>query len=99
MVKGPSLSDLVKAADTKTYTRLRAALAASFDTFAVMVKRAETVEAHDQMIGEGNKLIQSGIDALFNQTKNIKRAIAAPKLIPIQFEGSDGLDDLSKVAS
>ena len=102
MVKGPSLSDLVKAADAKIDTRLRAALSASVDTFAAMVKRAETVEAYDQMIGEGNtegnKLVQAGIDALLNQTKDIERAIAALKLKPIQFEGSDSLDEPSKVA-
>ena len=102
MVKGPSLSDLVKAADAKIDTRLRAVLSASVNTFAAMVKRAETVEAYDQMIGEGNtkgnKLVQAGIDALLNQTKDIERAIAALKLKPIQFEGSDSLDDPSKVA-
>ena len=101
-VKGPSLSDLVKAADAKIDARLRASLAASVETFAAIVKRAETIEAYDQMIGEGNvegnKLVQAGIDALLNQTKDIERAIAALKLKPIQFEGSDSLDDPSKVA-
>ena len=66
-----------------------------------MVKRAETVEAYDQMIGEGNKegnaVVQASIDGLTNQTKAIQRAVAALNLKAIEFEGSDSLDDPSKV--
>jgi putative iron-regulated protein len=68
-----------------------------------MVKRAETVEAYDQMIGEGNKegnaVVQASIDGLTNQTKAIQRAVAALNLKSIEFEGSDSLDNPSKVSA
>lgn len=102
LVQGPSLADLVKSADANIDKRMRTALSSSVEKFAAMVKRAETVESYDQMIGEGNKdgnqVVQVAIDALLNQTKDIERVIAALKLKPIQFEGSDSLDDPSKVA-
>ncbi len=102
VIQGPSLSDLVKAADASIDGRMRKALATTVKAFAAIVRRAETVEAYDQMIGEGNsegnKAVQAGIDALLSQTKDIERVIAVLKLKPIQFEGSDSLDDPSRVA-
>ncbi len=102
VVSGANLSELVRSADPGIDQRMRAALSASVETFAALVKRAETVEAYDQMIGEGNaagnSVVQAGIDALLNQTKDIERAIASLKLKAIQFEGSDSLDEPSKVA-
>jgi putative iron-regulated protein len=53
------------------------------------------------MIGEnnaaGNAVVQAAIDALTDQTKSIERAVAALKLQPIRFEGSESLDDPAKV--
>ena len=102
VVKGASLSDLVKSADASIDKRLRDALANSVSTFVALVKRAETVEAYDQMISEGNeagnKIVETAIAALLRQTKEIERAIAALKLKPIAFEGSDSLDDPAKTA-
>ena len=101
-VVGPSLSVLVKTADAGIDVRMRAALAKSVAAFSALVTRAETVEAYDQMIGEGNqagnKAVQAAIDTLLQLTKEIERAIAALKLKPITFEGSDSLDDPTKTA-
>ena len=62
-----------------------------------MVKRGETVEKYDQMIGEGNAkgnaVVQKAIDGLIDQTKSIQRVIAALDLGTIKLEGSDSLDD------
>ena len=87
--------------DAETDKRMRDALANSVSKFQELVKRAETVEAYDQMIAEGNKdgnkVVQTAINSLLDQTKEIERSIAALKLKPIAFEGSDSLDDPSKV--
>ncbi|MEO0729831.1 MAG: imelysin family protein, partial [Pseudomonadota bacterium] len=101
VMKGPSVSDLVKAADASVDGRVRKALDVTEDRFMTMKKRAETVEAYDQMIGEGNTegnaVVSKAIDSLVGQAREFERAIAALKLKPIQFEGSDSLDDPSKV--
>lgn len=101
VIKGASVSDLVKARDAKADKELTEKLAATITAMQAMVKRAETVEAYDQMIGEGNKegnaVIQASIDGLTNQTKAIQRAVAALNLKAIEFEGSDSLDEPSKV--
>ena len=101
VVKGASVSDLVKARDAKADQELTEKLAVTITAMKAMVKRAETVEAYDQMIGEGNKeghaVVQASIDGLTNQTKAIQRAVAALNLKAIEFEGSDSLDDPSKV--
>ena len=45
----------------------------------------------------GNAVVEAAIAALLAQTKEIERAIAALDLKPIQFEGSDSLDNPAKV--
>ncbi len=101
VIKGASVSDLVKARDAKADAEMRDKLAATLKAMAVMVKRAETVEAYDQMIGEGNAegnaVVQAAIDSLTLQTKAIERAVAALDLKAIEFEGSDSLDAPDKV--
>jgi putative iron-regulated protein len=81
--------------------RLLGSLQVDSAALAALKKRAETVEAYDQMIGEGNAagnaVVQAAIDALTDQTKSIERAVAALKLQPITFEGSESLDDPAKV--
>lgn len=95
IVSGPSVSALVRAKSENADNRLRAALDHSIATFSAIVKRATGVEAYDQMIAEGNAtgnaMIEAGINALLAQTKEIERAIAALKLKPVEFEGSDSL--------
>lgn len=100
-VSGPSPSDLVKAASAEADAALRARLDESLAAAEEMKKRGETVEAYDQMIGdgnaEGNAVVQKVIDALLLQTKAIEQAVAALKLQAIEFEGSDSLDNPDKV--
>jgi putative iron-regulated protein len=100
-VTGPSLSDLVKATSADADKALREKLDATLAAFTKLKKRGETVEAYDQMIGdgnaEGNAVVQAAIDVLLDQTKAIERAVSAMNLEAIRFEGSDSLDDPSKV--
>jgi putative iron-regulated protein len=102
IVSGPSLSALVKAKSPEADARLREALDVSYAKFAAIVKRAEGGEAYDEMIGEGNDagnaVVEAAIGALLAQTKEIERAIAALDLKPIQFEGSDSLDNPARIA-
>ena len=101
IVKGPSLRDLLRETDQDAARELASRLEATVTAMAVMRKRAETTEAYDQMIGagndEGNKVVQAAIDALLEQTRAIEAAVAALGVMPIAFEGSDSLDDPSKV--
>lgn len=96
VVSGASLSDLVKAKSPEADAAMRESLDATIKVFTQLVKRAETVEAYDQMLGEGNEkgnaVIQAAIDALLAQTKTIQRTVAALKLNEITFEGSESLD-------
>jgi putative iron-regulated protein len=101
IVTGPSISDLVRAKDAGVDDALRGKLNDTLKAMQSMVRRAETVESYDQMIGEGNKdgnaTVQTAIDGLLAQTKAIERAVAVLALKPIGFEGSDSLDAPAKV--
>jgi putative iron-regulated protein len=103
IVTGPSISDLVKAKSPEIDAEVRAKLDATMDAMNVLYLRALTTESYDQMIGEGNDegnaVVQKAIDALLDQTKSLERAVAALDLKSIEFEGSDSLDDPSKVLS
>jgi len=100
-VKGPSVSDLVKAKSPEVDARVHAAIQATMERMGELKKRAESVEAYDQMIGEdnpeGNAMVQSVVDALAAQAKTFEEAIAALGLDSIAFEGSDSLDAPEKV--
>lgn len=101
-LEGPSLSDVVKEKDAALDKELTGKLEATVAAMQAMAKRGETVEAYDQMIGdgnaEGNAVVQAAIDGLVDQTKSIERAIAALNLGKIELEGSDSLDNPSAVA-
>lgn len=103
LVKGASVSDLVKARNAKIDGELQSKLSVTMQAMSALVKRAQSVEAYDQMIGEGNKdgngVVQAAIDGLAAQTKAIQRAVATLDLKSIQFEGSDSLDNPSKVGA
>ena len=103
VVSGPSVSDLVRAKSPETDDAVRAALDRTAAQMDVLVKRAETVEAYDQMIGlgntEGNAVVQKTIDTLIAQAKELERAIAALDPEGIAFEGSDSLDNPGAVDS
>ncbi len=96
-VSGPGIATLVAAQDADVDAELRAALEDTVAAMGAMKTRAESIEAYDQMIGEGNAegnaVVQMAIDALIAQTLPIERAVAALDLDAIEFEGSDSLDD------
>ncbi len=102
-VSGPSPSDLVKAKSPEIDARVRAALAETNKRMTMLKTRAETKEAYDQMLGEGNKegnaVVEAVIEALIAQTKEFERAIAVLELKAIEFEGSDSLDNPDKALS
>ncbi len=98
---GPSLSELVAASDKALDDEMKAKLNKTLDAMHAMEKRAQTVEAYDQMIGEGNKegnaVVQAAIDGLLDQTKTVERVIAALDLGKIELEGSESLDNPNAV--
>ncbi len=97
VVKGPSISDLVADKDASVNKELSAKLDKTVTAMAVMKSRAESIEAYDQMIGEGNKegnaVVQAAIDGLIDQTRSIERAVSVLGLKAIEIEGSDSLDN------
>lgn len=101
-LEGASLSALVAEKDAAVDRELTGKLDVTIAAMKAMAKRGETVEAYDQMIGdgnaEGNAVVQAAIDGLVDQTKSIERAIAALNLGKIELEGSDSLDNPSAVA-
>ena len=103
VIKGASVSDLVKAKSAEIDKALRDKLDATLTAFTKLKQRAETAEAYDQMIGEqndeGNAVVQAGIDALLEQTKAIERAVATLDLQAIKFEGSDSLDNPAAIGA
>ena len=80
---------------------MTAKLNETMTAMAVMKARAESIEAYDQMIGEGNTagnaVVQVAIDSLIAQTRPIERAVAALGLGTIEIEGSDSLDNPNAV--
>lgn len=101
VVSGPSVAGMVAAIDESLNAEILAKLDATVAAMAAMKARAETIEAYDQMIGEGNEVgnavVQAAIDGLVDQSRSIERAVAALDLGTIDFEGSDSLDNPSAV--
>lgn len=101
LLRGASLRNLVDATDRRLREEMDARFAATLAAFDALARRAETVEAYDQMLAEGNAAghatIQAGIDALLAQTRSIERVVAALKLPAISMEGSQSLDDPARV--
>ncbi|MBR0647108.1 imelysin family protein [Plastoroseomonas hellenica] len=95
VVRGPAIGDFVRAALPALDREMRQKLDATLAAFQALKTRAETVEAYDQMLGEGNAAgaatIQAGIDALLAQTRVIERIVAGLRL-NISIERSDSLD-------
>jgi putative iron-regulated protein len=100
-VEGPSISELVVMKSADLDEELKSKLGVTVSAMEAMAERAETVEAYDQMIGEGNTegnaVVQAAIDGLVDQTQSIERAVAALELNTIEFEGSDSLDSPNAV--
>jgi len=103
VVSGASVSDLVRAKSQETDERVRKALAETIGRMTTLKQRAETKEAYDQMIGEGNAegnaVVEAAIGALIAQTREFERAIAALELANVKIEGSDSLDAPDKALS
>ncbi|MER8385944.1 imelysin family protein [Mesorhizobium sp. M1428] len=101
VVEGPSVADMVKAADPAVDKELSDKLDVTIAKMEAIKARALAGEAYDQQIGEGdaegNATVQAAIDALVDQTKSIERAVGTLKLNAIAFEGSDSLDSPDKV--
>ncbi|KAA9006094.1 imelysin family protein [Histidinibacterium aquaticum] len=97
VTSGPSVSDLVAAADPEVDAALTADLNATMAELGQLKAAAEAGYAYDQMLARGNDggeaLIMDAVDALVSQTRSIERAVAALDVDQIGFEGSDSLDD------
>ncbi len=97
VVEGASLAELVAKTDAALAEEMNTKLEATMDAFSALKERAESTEAYDQMIGEGNAegnaVVQAAIDALIDQTRTIERVIAALDLSGVTIEGSDSLDN------
>jgi putative iron-regulated protein len=96
-ISGPSVADLVAEKDAALDAEIRGKLDATVAAMAAIRARADSVEAYDQMIGEGNAegnaVVQAAIDGLIDQTRSIERAVAVLDLGTIAIEGSDSLDN------
>ena len=100
-VAGPSLSDLVAAADPTLDAEMRTRLADAVLALGRIKTAAEAGFAYDQMLARGDAggeaLIMGDVDALIAQTRSIERVVTALDLGGIAIEGSDSLDNPSAV--
>lgn len=97
VVKGASLSALVKAASPAIDSQLRGELDNTQQAAQAMVNAARQGATFDVLIGannpQGNQLVQTFVDSLTTETRTIEQAIALLKLDSIELEGSDSLDN------
>lgn len=101
VVSGPSLSDYVAAKAPEADARVKAALQGSMAAFTALKTTADSGKmAYDQMIAagnaEGNKLVSDAVDRLVEQKKALETVVAALG-VKITIEGSDSLDNPSKI--
>lgn len=101
VVSGPSLHELVAERDPELAEALMDDLNHTMAALSDIRNVAEAGMSYDQMLGAeneaGNALVQSGIDGLVAQTRNIERAVALVGLEGVAVEGSDSLDNPSAV--
>ncbi|MEM8576691.1 MAG: imelysin family protein [Pseudomonadota bacterium] len=101
VVSGPSLSQLVAAADSGVDAELTTKLNATMLEMSEMKTAAEAGFSYDMMLERGNEageaLIMGAVNALVDQTRSIERAVAVLGVDAIEFEGSDSLDNPSAV--
>ncbi|TDL87077.1 imelysin family protein [Meridianimarinicoccus aquatilis] len=97
VTSGASLRDLLAEKDAGVADALAAALDATQMEMMEMKVAAEAGMHYDMMLNPANEvggaLVQSAIDGLIAQTREIERAVAALGRNQIAFEGSDSLDD------
>lgn len=101
MISGPSLSDLVVAADPALDSEMRMKLATTMRALGRIKSTAEAGLSYDQMLAQGNTageaLIMGGVNGLVDQTRSIERVVTLLSLDGLEFEGSDSLDNPSAV--
>jgi putative iron-regulated protein len=101
VVSGPSLSDLVAAADPALDAEMRMRLMETMMALGRIKTAAEAGFAYDAMLERGNAageaLIMGGVDALIAQARSVERVVAALDLGGAEFEGSDSLDNPSAI--
>jgi putative iron-regulated protein len=100
-LEGPGIALLAQAKASAEANKLEGLMSDAEKKLGTIRDRAESgQEAYDQMIGqgneEGNKLVQSAIDALVAQAHGLEAVVAALNL-KITVEGSDSLDNPSTV--
>jgi putative iron-regulated protein len=102
LVTGPSLSDLVASSDKQIDQQMRKALENTMQKMQVLVASAESGQAYDQLIGEGNDRgnakVMAAINALLQQTRQIEAVVSSLSLGKLAIAGSDSLDAPEKVA-
>ncbi|WP_137113034.1 imelysin family protein [Rhodobacter sp. SY28-1] len=100
-VAGPSLADLVAAADPAVDTQLKAELGASVAALQAVKDAGDNGKTFDTLIAPGNTegeaLVMAAVNALVTQTASIDRAVTALGLSKVDFEGSDSLDNPNAV--
>lgn len=96
VLQGPSLSELVAAANPAVDAQLTAELDASVAALQAMKDAGDAGRTFDTLIAPGNAqgeaIIMAAVNALVTQTASIDRAVTALGLSKIDFEGSDSLD-------
>ncbi|SMX44189.1 imelysin family protein [Actibacterium lipolyticum] len=101
VVSGPSVSDLVAAADGALDAELKGKLDTTVIALGKIKSAAEAGFSYDQMLERGNEageaLVMGGVNGLIDQTRSIERAVAVLGLDQIEFEGSDSLDNPTAV--
>ena len=102
-VEGPSIAELAREKAPDAAKRVDDAMATALDKLKAIKVKADCGEMdYDQMLAAGNdvgnKMILDGVDALVAQARAIEAVVAALNL-KIKIEGSDSLDDPSKVAT
>lgn len=101
VVEGASVAAYASAKAPKAAEEAEAKIDAALAALKAIKDEADSgKQAYDQMIGEGNAegnaLVQKGVDSLVAQTRALEGVVGALKL-KIKVEGSDSLDDPSKV--
>ena len=98
VVEGPALSEIIAERDEALDSEIKGLLDDTIAKMNVMAERAESGEAYDQQIGEGNEegnaVVQAAIDGLIAQTRGIERAVALLELEDaVTIEDSDSLSN------
>ena len=97
VLQGPSLSELVAAANPAVDDQLTTELDASVAALQAVKDAGDAGKTFDTLIAPGNAegeaLIMAAVNALVTQTASIDRAVTALGLSKVKFEGSDSIDN------